>query len=97
MPKQLAIEKPSKTIEDYLKTICLLSRNGKPISTSEIAEHFRIALASVTEMMKFVDTLEEGKIQSVSRIPRVLSLFKNFLKEYEEQDCPPVHHSKTYS
>jgi DtxR family Mn-dependent transcriptional regulator len=42
----------SRSIEDYLKTICLLSRDGKPISTSEIAEHFKIAPASVTEMMK---------------------------------------------
>ena len=42
----------SKSIEDYLKTIYLLSRNGKSISTGEIAEHFKIAPASVTEMMK---------------------------------------------
>ena len=42
----------SKSIEDYLKAIYLLSRNGKPISTSEIAKHFKIAPASVTEMMK---------------------------------------------
>jgi DtxR family Mn-dependent transcriptional regulator len=55
MPKQMAIEMSSKSIEDYLKTIYLLSRNGKPISTSEIAEHFKIAPASVTEMMKKLD------------------------------------------
>jgi DtxR family transcriptional regulator, Mn-dependent transcriptional regulator len=42
----------SKSTEDYLKAIHLLSRNGKPISTSELAEHFKIAPASVTEMMK---------------------------------------------
>jgi DtxR family Mn-dependent transcriptional regulator len=41
-----------KSVEDYLKTIFLLSRNEKPISTSEIADHFKIAPASVTEMMK---------------------------------------------
>lgn len=42
----------SKTIEDYLKALYTLSRNGKPISTTEIAEHFKIAPASVTEMLK---------------------------------------------
>jgi DtxR family Mn-dependent transcriptional regulator len=42
----------SKSIEDYLKAIYVLSRNGKSISTSEIAEHFKIAPASVTEMLK---------------------------------------------
>ena len=42
----------SRSIEDYLKAIYILSRNGKPISTSEIAEHFKIAPASVTEMLK---------------------------------------------
>jgi hypothetical protein len=47
-------------------------------------------------LKKLVNAFEEGKIQSVSRKQRALRLFKDFLKEYEEQDCPPVHHSKTY-
>jgi DtxR family Mn-dependent transcriptional regulator len=42
----------SRTIEDYLKALYILSRNGKPVSTTEIAEHFKIAPASVTEMLK---------------------------------------------
>jgi DtxR family Mn-dependent transcriptional regulator len=42
----------SRTIEDYLKALFILSRNGKPISTTEIAEHFKIAPSSVTEMLK---------------------------------------------
>lgn len=42
----------SRTIEDYLKALYTLSRNGKSISTTEIAEHFKIAPASVTEMLK---------------------------------------------
>jgi DtxR family Mn-dependent transcriptional regulator len=41
-----------KSTEDYLKALQTLSRNGKPISTTEIAEHFKIAPASVTEMLK---------------------------------------------
>lgn len=46
-------------------------------------------------LKKLVDALEEEKIQAVSHEPQALSLFKDFLKEYEQQDCPPVHHSKT--
>jgi DtxR family Mn-dependent transcriptional regulator len=42
----------SRSIEDYLKALYILSRNGKSVSTTEIAEHFNIAPASVTEMVK---------------------------------------------
>ena len=42
----------SKSTEDYLKAIQTLYRNGKLVSTTEIAEHFKIAPASVTEMLK---------------------------------------------
>ncbi len=42
----------SKSIEDYLKALYILSRNGTLISTTEIAEYFKIAPASVTEMLK---------------------------------------------
>jgi DtxR family Mn-dependent transcriptional regulator len=42
----------SKSIEDYLKAIYVLSQNGKSVSTTEIAKHFNIAPASVTEMLK---------------------------------------------
>jgi DtxR family Mn-dependent transcriptional regulator len=42
----------SRSTEDYLKTLHNLSKNGEPVSTTEIAEHFKIAPASVTEMLK---------------------------------------------
>jgi DtxR family transcriptional regulator, Mn-dependent transcriptional regulator len=42
----------SRSVEDYLKALFLLSQNGKAVSTTEIAEHFKIAPASVTEMLK---------------------------------------------
>jgi DtxR family Mn-dependent transcriptional regulator len=51
MPKKV-IAVSSKSIEDYLKALYILSRNGKSISTTEVAEHFKIAPASVTEMLK---------------------------------------------
>jgi DtxR family Mn-dependent transcriptional regulator len=45
----------SKSSEDYLKAIYTLSQNGKSVSTTEISEHFNIAPASVTEMLKKLD------------------------------------------
>jgi DtxR family transcriptional regulator, Mn-dependent transcriptional regulator len=42
----------TKTVEDYLKAISILSSNGKPVTTNEISHHFKIAPASVTEMLK---------------------------------------------
>jgi len=42
----------TKSTEDYLKALYILSRNGNSISTTEIAKHFTIAPPSVTEMLK---------------------------------------------
>jgi DtxR family Mn-dependent transcriptional regulator len=42
----------NKSVEDYLKAVYVLSRNGKTVTTTEISEHFEIAPASVTEMLK---------------------------------------------
>lgn len=41
-----------KSLEDYLKTIYDLSRNGKAASTSEISRALKVTPASVTEMLK---------------------------------------------
>jgi DtxR family Mn-dependent transcriptional regulator len=42
----------SKSVEDYLKALYILPRNGETVSTNEIAGHFKIAPASVTEMLQ---------------------------------------------
>ena len=42
----------NKTVEDYLKALSILSSNGKAVSTTEISRHFKIAPASVTEMLQ---------------------------------------------
>ena len=42
----------NRSVEDYLKALYILSRNGKAVSTNEIAGHFKIAPASVTEMLQ---------------------------------------------
>ncbi|MEM4733898.1 MAG: metal-dependent transcriptional regulator, partial [Candidatus Bathyarchaeia archaeon] len=41
-----------RTIEDYLKAIYDLSKNGQAVSTTEISQALQIAPASVTEMLK---------------------------------------------
>jgi DtxR family Mn-dependent transcriptional regulator len=41
-----------RSVEDYLKTIYDLSRNGNPVTTNEISRTLKVAPASVTEMLK---------------------------------------------
>ncbi len=53
-------------------------------------EEFRKLLESL------IDAFRKGRIQFVAREPRGLSLVEGFLKEYEEEGYPPVHHSKAY-
>lgn len=43
---------PRKSVEDYLKTIYDLSKNGDTISTTDISRKLKISPASVTEMLK---------------------------------------------
>jgi DtxR family Mn-dependent transcriptional regulator len=42
----------SKSVENYLKTLYLLSENGKAVSTTAVSHYFKIAPASVTEMLQ---------------------------------------------
>ena len=43
---------PRRSVEDYLKAIYDLSRNGNTVSTTEISRTLKVAPASVTEMLK---------------------------------------------
>lgn len=43
---------PRRSVEDYLKTIYDLSKNGNSVSTTEISRTLKVAPASVTEMLK---------------------------------------------
>jgi DtxR family transcriptional regulator, Mn-dependent transcriptional regulator len=52
---------PKQTVEDYLKAVYDLSKNGNPVSTTEISKTLKIAPASVTEMLKKLS--EKGYIQ----------------------------------
>jgi DtxR family Mn-dependent transcriptional regulator len=43
---------PSPAVEDYLKAIYQLAQEGRPVSTSAIADRLGVAAASVTGMLK---------------------------------------------
>lgn len=45
---------------------------------------------------RLIDAFRKRRIQSIADEPRALSIVLDFLKEYEEKDYPPVHHSKSY-
>jgi DtxR family Mn-dependent transcriptional regulator len=94
----------SKSVEDYLKALYILSQNGKSISTNEIAEYFKIAPASVTEMMKKlakkgyvkyspyhgVDLTKKG-FQIAEKIARKHRLLERFLYDVLKIKKDKVH------
>ena len=47
-------------------------------------------------LKKLLDALATGKIRPKNDEPNILRLFQSFLKEYEEKNYPPIHHSKKY-
>lgn len=49
-----------------------------------------------TLLKKLVDATKRAKIKPLIEEPRFQLLVETFLKEYEEKDYPPVHHSKIY-
>jgi DtxR family Mn-dependent transcriptional regulator len=82
----------SRSTEDYLKAIYILSRNGNTVTTTELSEYFKIAPASVTEMLQKLDekgyvkyqpyrgsTLSDEGLQVARRITRKHRLLERFL------------------
>jgi DtxR family transcriptional regulator, Mn-dependent transcriptional regulator len=51
----------SKSVENYLKTLYVLSENGKPVTTTEVSHYLKIAPGSVTEMLQKLS--EQGYIE----------------------------------
>jgi DtxR family Mn-dependent transcriptional regulator len=45
-------EASTRSMQDYLRAIAALSNDGNPVTTTEISRYFKIAPASVTEMLK---------------------------------------------
>lgn len=50
-----------KSLENYLKALYVLAENGKPVSTTAVSNYFKIAPASVTEMLQKL--AEKGYIE----------------------------------
>jgi DtxR family Mn-dependent transcriptional regulator len=94
----------SKTVEDYLKALSILSTNGKEVNTTEISRHFKIAPASVTEMLKKLaekgyinyspyhgSTLTTKGLQLAEKVTRKHRLLERFLYDVLRLGKDHVH------
>ena len=73
---------------DYQRIYEILAE-AKSMKQGELKEY-------VSLLKKLVDAITEGKIKPSTEEPRILRLVESFMKEYEEKDYPPIHHSETY-
>ena len=91
MPKS---EVSSKSTQDYLRAISVLSNNGDMVNTTEISKYFKITPASVTEMLKKLaendyvnyspyrgSTLTSKGLKEAQKITRKHRLLEKFLSE----------------
>jgi DtxR family Mn-dependent transcriptional regulator len=83
-----------KSVEDYLKAVYDLSRNGTAVSTTEISRTLKVAPASVTEMLKKLaengyvnyspyhgSSLTEKGFQGAQKVARKHRLLEKFLSD----------------
>jgi DtxR family Mn-dependent transcriptional regulator len=83
-----------KSVEDYLKAVYDLSRNGIAVTTTEISRTLKVAPASVTEMLKKLSengyvnyspyhgsSLTEKGFQEAQKIARKHRLLEKFLSD----------------
>jgi DtxR family transcriptional regulator, Mn-dependent transcriptional regulator len=83
-----------KSVEDYLKALYDLSRNGNAVSTTDISRILKVAPASVTEMLKKLaengyvnhspyhgSSLTEKGVQEAQKIARKHRLLERFLSD----------------
>jgi len=102
MPKRSKLS--SKSVQDYLRAIAVLSRNGALVSTTDIAKYFKIAPASVTEMLKKLaekgyinyspyhgSTLTQKGLQEAQKITRKHRLLEKFLADVLRISDDKVH------
>ena len=95
---------PRRSVEDYLKAVYDLSRNGNTASTTEISRTLKVAPASVTEMLKKL--AEKGYIahspyhgtaltstgrRIAEKTVRKHRLLEKFLHDVLKIDKPKVH------
>lgn len=93
-----------RSVEDYLKTIYDLSKNGNAVSTNEISRTLKVAPASVTEMLKKLakkgyivhspyhgTTLTAAGRQIAEKTVRKHRLLERFLHDVLKIDNEKVH------
>jgi len=94
----------SKSIEDYLRALYVLSRSEKTVTTSEVSRYFQIAPASVTEMLKKLadkgyimyspyrgSTLTVKGLRAAERVSRKHRLLERFLQDVLKIGKDKVH------
>ncbi len=95
---------PRKSVEDYLKAVYELSRNGNAVSTTEISRTLKVAPASVTEMLKKLSeksyiayspyhgtTLTSNGRRIAEKMARKHRLLERFLHDVLKIDTVKVH------
>jgi DtxR family Mn-dependent transcriptional regulator len=93
-----------RSVEDYLKAVYELSRNGNAVSTTEISRTLKVAPASVTEMLKKLSeksyieyspyhgtTLTNKGRQIAEKTARKHRLLERFLHDVLKIDNVRVH------
>jgi DtxR family Mn-dependent transcriptional regulator len=94
----------SKSVEDYLRVLYTLSRNGRIVATTEISQCLQVAPASVTEMLKKLaekgyinyspyhgSTLTAEGLQVAQKITRKHRLLEKFLSDVLKIGKDKVH------
>jgi DtxR family Mn-dependent transcriptional regulator len=95
---------PRKSVEDYLKAVYDLSKNGTPVSTNEISQKLDVSPASVTEMLKKLSeegyvkyspyhgsTLTDKGLQEAQKVTRKHRLLEKFLSDVLHIGKDKVH------
>jgi DtxR family Mn-dependent transcriptional regulator len=95
---------PRRSVEDYLKAIYDLSKNGNPVSTTDLSKTLKVAPASVTEMLKKLadkeyiqhspyhgTTLTSAGKQIAQKMARKHRLLERFLSDVLKIDKVKVH------
>ena len=98
------VEASSKSVQDYLRAIAALANNGDTVNTTEISRYFKIAPASVSEMLKKLaeagyieyspyhgSTLTAKGTEEAQKITRKHRLLEKFLSDVLHIGKDQVH------
>lgn len=93
-----------KSVEDYLRTVYVLSKNGGKVSTTDISRSLKVAPASVTEMLQKLAQkgyvqyspyhgarLTNSGLQIAKKITRKHRLLERFLHDLLKLNGTKVH------